>query len=171
MLFNWCTWTVFTLDFAAQVIARSCTRVETLPFKQILIYRKEGLTCIRQPVYKKTGWRTVFLFQSSKSRQVSLDRLFPGPYLRQEDRTGLKHRKQNLWHVLRQDRLPWQEPVLLENLSQNLFSVFFLSCSIFLSEKRPWKNFFRENCLDFRNKKPVRQPVFLLTGWWGQTFC
>jgi len=59
-------------------------------------------------------------------------------------------RKQNLGQVFRQDR---ENPVLLENLSQDLFPVFspFLPS---LSEIQP--------CLDLelRNHKPVRRPVF-----------
>ena len=67
-----------------------------------------------------------------------------GPLFRQEGGTGLKNRKQNLGQVFRQDR---GNPVLLENLSQDLFLVFY-SCSTFLSETRPQKSLSRETCLD-----------------------
>ena len=69
-----------------------------------------------------------YLSLRSKSRPVSLDRLFSAPYLRQEGRTGLKSRKQNLWQVLWQ--VPRKDTVLLGNLSHDLFSVFYF-CSAF----------------------------------------
>ena len=43
-----------------------------------------------------------FLFLSSKSRQVSLNRLFPRLLFRQEGKIGLKNRNQDLSKVLRQ---------------------------------------------------------------------
>ena len=90
-----------------------------------------NLACVQE-----TDWKQVFLLLSSKSKQVSSNRCFSGPCFRQEGGTGFRDRKNNLMQVFRQDRVPWQDPVLLENLSQNLFPVFY-SCSAFLSWTRP----------------------------------
>ena len=73
------------------------------------------------------------------------EQVFSRPLFRQENRTGLKDRRQVLWQDIRQSFLSFK-PVLLS----------CLKCG-------PEINMSSVTCLDFnlKNKKPVRCPVFL----------
>ena len=96
-----------------------------------------------------------------KSKQVSLDRLFLGLFFRQDSKRGLKDRKYDLKQVFRQTRNPYRVPVLLENLSESLFSVF-RPCYTVLSEKQTRKRPVQRNLPRFscHDLKPVPEPVF-----------
>ena len=86
----------------------------------------------RKTAFFKTGF-------SAKNLDRSLDRFFSWPNLRQKAITGLKDRKQDLSQFIRQDRIPRQDPVLLENLSKVLSPVCN-PCFAFLSKHRLSKN-------------------------------
>jgi hypothetical protein len=80
-----------------------------------------------------------FLIMSSnqKSRQVSLYRLLQG-LISDRKKKRIKKEELETRQICRQGRVPRQEPFLLKNLKQDLFTVLQPSFT-FLSEIRPWK--------------------------------
>jgi len=84
---------------------------------------------------QKTGSKTGF---HAENPDRLVDRVLSGPNFRQEKRTGLKVRNRTCESFYRQDRVPRQNPVLLENLSQVpplTFRPVLLSCRKFGPEK------------------------------------
>ena len=100
---------------------------------------------------------------SSKSRQVSLDRLFSALYFRQEDRTRFQERIQVMRQVFQQNRVSKQDPVLMKNMSKDMFPVLNTVLSSCF-EQGPEKSLFRETCLDLelRNKKNLSVSLFFV---------
>jgi hypothetical protein len=78
-------------------------------------------------VCRKQIEEQVLLLLSSKSKQVSFDRRLSGPCFRQEGGKGFKDRKNNLIQVFRQDRVPWQDTVLLKTVTRPISSMLFLN--------------------------------------------